>query len=161
MAGEPNPKPRSDSNLDPPADAIPDPTPPSPVPRVVGPGFHGKVHTLVRRVPAGRVTTYGDIAAALGARSVARHVGWALAAYDPALVVEPVPWHRVVNGRGRISFPLTSGSGDRQRRLLQEDGVEVTDDGRIVGFAGRRWGFPPVRPGAAGEDLSGGSQAPG
>ena len=105
--------------------------------RIVGPGFHARVHALLRRVPAGRVTTYGDLAAALGSRSVARHVGWALAALTTD---SEVPWWRVVDGRGRITRP-GSASARRQRRHLAQEGVAVAD-GRVVGFAARRHAFP-------------------
>ena len=50
--------------------------------RIVGPGFHALVYGKVREVPAGKVTTYGDVAGALGSRRVARQVGFALAALD-------------------------------------------------------------------------------
>ena len=67
--------------------------------RIVGPGFHGKVHALVKKVPAGRVTTYGDVAEALGSRSVARQVGFAMAAVGD----DDVPWWRVVAAGGRLA----------------------------------------------------------
>lgn len=107
--------------------------------RIVGPGFHGRVFEVVRRVPAGRVTTYGDVAAALGLRSVARKVGHALA----GLLAEQddVPWHRVVNAEGRLSRPVASGSGAEQRRLLIEEGVEVDGEGRIREFRRLRHSF--------------------
>ena len=97
--------------------------------RVVGPGFHAQVFEVVRRIPSGRVATYGQIAAELGAASVARHVGFALAAAGNAR--EPVPWHRVVNARGEIS---TRSSGDAeldQRDLLADEGVEFKANGHI------------------------------
>ena len=92
--------------------------------RVVTPGFHARVFAVVRRVPRGRVTTYGRVAAVLGSRRVARHVGWALAALPEG---KSVPWHRVINATGRISH------GDprrarRQRVLLEREGVRF--DGR-------------------------------
>ena len=68
---------------------------------VVGEGFHAQVYELVRQVPPGRVTTYGDLGAALGLRSVARQVGWALAALPDDH--DDVPWHRVVNAQGQVS----------------------------------------------------------
>jgi methylated-DNA-protein-cysteine methyltransferase-like protein len=93
--------------------------------RVVTEGFHARVFEVVRRVPAGRVTTYGDVAGALGATSVARHVGWALSAVRDA----DVPWHRVLNARGRIA-----GGPDRealQRSLLEQEGVLFDSQGRV------------------------------
>lgn len=88
--------------------------------RIVGPGFHAQVHELVSSVPVGRVTTYGDVAEALGSRSVARHVGYALAALPEG---SEVPWWRVVAAGGRLS--LASGAAKQARRLRRE-GLTVT-----------------------------------
>ena len=68
--------------------------------RIVGPGFNHKVYDIVRSIPPGTVCTYGQIATVLGSLG-GRRVGWALA----ALVGQEtdVPWHRVINARGRIS----------------------------------------------------------
>lgn len=104
--------------------------------RVVTEGFHGRVYDVVRRVPEGHVTTYGDVAAALGSPRVARHVGWALA----ALKVDDVPWHRVINSRGRISFRGDTARGALQRALLEAEGVDFTEAGRID-LARLRWVF--------------------
>ena len=100
--------------------------------RVVGPGFHADVALVVRRVPAGRVATYGDIAGALGSRRVARHVGFALAAMN----TDDVPWHRIVNGRGRIS--LDGGALAEQALRLIAEGVHVDETGRIATFSSVR-----------------------
>ena len=101
--------------------------------RVVGPGFHERVFVLVERVPAGFVTTYGDLATALGLPSAARHVGYALAALPEHRTFVPwhragVPWHRVVNSRGLLS------AGERQRVLLESEGVRVREGSKIVDF---------------------------
>jgi methylated-DNA-protein-cysteine methyltransferase-like protein len=93
--------------------------------RVVGPGFHRRVYAVVRRVPRGRVTTYGDVAALLGYRGVARHVGWALAALED----EGVPWHRVLNAAGAISGDAARRA--RQRRFLEAEGVRFDARGRV------------------------------
>lgn len=103
------------------------PLPVPPAQRVLRPGFHARVFALVRQVPPGSLTTYGDVARALGAVQVARHVGNALA----ALRDDDVPWQRVVNSRGRISFPPGSSSFARQRAALEAEGVPVEDDGRV------------------------------
>ena len=95
--------------------------------RVLRPGFHERVFALVRQVPPGSLTSYGDVARALGAVQVARHVGNALA----ALRDETVPWQRVVNSRGRISVPPRSPSFERQRAALEAEGVPVDDEGRV------------------------------
>lgn len=106
--------------------------------RIVGPGFHQKVHDLLRTVPAGAVTTYGDLAGALGARSVARHVGYALAALPPG---SDVPWFRVVDGRGQVTRPGTA-QAKKQAALLRREHVAVGRDGRVADFAARRFEFP-------------------
>jgi methylated-DNA-protein-cysteine methyltransferase-like protein len=74
----------------------------------------------VRRIPKGRVSTYGDIAAASGHPGAARQVVWALRAG------EGVPWHRVVGAGGRIR--LTGESGFEQRLRLRSEGVAITGD---------------------------------
>ena len=107
--------------------------------RIVGPGFHARVYEVVRRVPAGSVTTYGDVGAALGSSRVARHVGHALAAL-PARRGD-VPWFRVVSARGAISFAPADPRGREQVRRLSRDGIEVDSLGRIVDFRVRRFRF--------------------
>lgn len=112
--------------------------------RVVSAGFHEQVWEVVRRVPAGHVTTFGDVAGELGLRSVARQVGWALAALPRAL--DDVPWHRVVNARGELSKRKDGQPSDEQVERLAADGVNVTEDGRVEGFRERRYDF--MEPGA-------------
>lgn len=107
--------------------------------RIVGPGFFEKVFEVVKRVPPGHVTTYGDVAAALGMRSVARKVGHALAALPADR--EDVPWHRVINAQGKISRPVESESGARQCARLEADGIEVRSSGRVAEFDLRRFTF--------------------
>ena len=95
------------------------------------------MYETVSRVPPGSVTTYGDVAGALGARSVARHVGFALAAL-PAERAD-VPWHRVVSGRGQVSRRSHGAPSDEQILRLAAEGVEVDVNGRVTEFASRRW----------------------
>jgi len=90
--------------------------------------LYADVHDLVRRIPAGRVATYGDVARLLGRPRVARQVGYALAALDSDT---DVPWHRVVNAQGRISPRGSGGSDELQRLLLEDEGVHFDDDDRI------------------------------
>ncbi len=99
--------------------------------RIVGPGFFEKVYAVVQEVPAGRVTTYGDIAEALGMRSIARKVGHALAGLSHD---RDVPWFRVVNAQGAISRPLDSGHGREQAERLRAEGIEVSSNGKIQDF---------------------------
>lgn len=100
-------------------------------PRVVGPGWHAKVFAMVRRVPAGHVATYGQIATMLGSPRVARHVGFALAGSWRAEETAPVPWHRIVNSRGGISTRDDASPGPDQRSLLEDEGVEFKANGTI------------------------------
>jgi methylated-DNA-protein-cysteine methyltransferase-like protein len=88
-----------------------------------------RIYEAVRRIPPGRVATYGSVAAAAGLRGHARQVGYALAALEDG---NDVPWHRVVNARGAISMR----SGDRtverlQRTLLEAEGIRFDAQGRI------------------------------
>jgi len=103
--------------------------------RIVGPGFHRAVHELVRTVPKGKVTTYGDLAAALGSKNVARHVGWALAALADG---SDVPWWRVIAAGGRL--PRDGAAARRHQTHLRRDGV-VCRDGRVLDFTARRHTF--------------------
>jgi methylated-DNA-protein-cysteine methyltransferase-like protein len=105
----------------------------------VGEGFHAQVWELVQLVPAGSVTTYGDVAAALGLASVARQVGWALAALPADQ--EDVPWQRVVNAQGQISHRGAGAPSSRQAKRLATEGVQVTEKGRVVDFASKRHDF--------------------
>ncbi len=100
--------------------------------RLVGPGFHARVHAVVRTVPPGFVTTYGDIAAALGSPRVARQVGFAMAAVPAG---SDVPWWRVVAAGGRIS--IRGAAATRQCRHLRSEGITVRAT-RVLDFAQRR-----------------------
>lgn len=82
-------------------------------------GFFARVYALVRRVPPGRVVTYGQVAAMLGVPRGARAVGWALRAL-PQGEAARVPWHRVVGTGGRISPRRGPGPEIQRRRLRAE-----------------------------------------
>ncbi len=88
--------------------------------------FQERVEAVVARIPPGRVMTYGDVAAAIGAPRSARQVGWAMARCHPAL-----PWHRVVNARGELSA-IGDDPAHRvaQRAALEAEGV-VFVSGRL------------------------------
>jgi methylated-DNA-protein-cysteine methyltransferase-like protein len=97
-----------------------------------GPDFYRQVYAVVRRIPRGRVTSYGRVARMLGRPNAARAVGYALAALaGKANTNPPIPWHRVINHAGRISTPDTDGGASMQRKLLQVEGVVVGDDLRV------------------------------
>jgi len=80
----------------------------------------------VRRIPRGRVATYGQIAELAGIGGRARQVGYALHAAPDNL-----PWHRVINAKGEISPRSGSDSEELQRLLLEAEGVEFDLQGRI------------------------------
>ncbi|MBI2993263.1 MAG: MGMT family protein [Gammaproteobacteria bacterium] len=89
--------------------------------------LYQRIYDQVRRVPRGRVATYGQIALCAG-RCGARQVGYALAALPDD---SDVPWQRVVNSRGEISRRSSSDGHDHQRWLLEEEGIEFSTAGRI------------------------------
>ncbi len=99
-------------------------------PRIVGPGFYERVYAIVMLVPWGAVTTYGDVATMLGSPRVARQVGWALAALDEQRARE-VPWHRVINAAGRVSFKGDTLRAGLQEAMLREEGLVLSTSGRI------------------------------
>jgi methylated-DNA-protein-cysteine methyltransferase-like protein len=88
---------------------------------------YDRIYAAVRRIPRGRVASYGEVARAAGFPNAARQVGYALHALRDGA---DVPWHRVVNARGEIS-PRASGFELPQRRLLEREGVAFDARGRI------------------------------
>lgn len=85
------------------------------------------MYATVRRIPRGRVATYGQVASLTGGLVSARQVGYALHALPASTTV---PWHRVVNREGRISLPPEGGGIEQQIRLAKE-GVRPGQGGRI------------------------------
>jgi len=91
-------------------------------------GSHNVIYETVRRIPPGRVLTYGDVAALAGLPGHARLVGYALHALPEG---STVPWHRVINARGGISTGRAMPGGELvQRFLLEGEGVEFDARGR-------------------------------
>jgi len=94
-----------------------------------------RIYAVVRRIPRGRVATYGQVAELAGLGGHARQVGYAL----HALSDEPaVPWHRVVNARGQISPRAEPGDDHIQRQLLEREGV-VFDAADRLDLERYRW----------------------
>ncbi len=88
--------------------------------------FYQDVYDIVRKVPKGRVTTYGAIAAYLGAKTGARLVGWAM---NGAHHIKPkVPAHRVVNRLGMLSGKMHFASPTQMEELLAKEAILVKDD---------------------------------
>lgn len=89
--------------------------------------FSHRIIEAIKKIPAGRVATYGQIAMIAGNPRASRLVVWVL---HTASDRENLPWHRVVNRNGKIS--LRRGSGyELQKRLLEEEGITFDIDERI------------------------------
>ena len=90
--------------------------------------FQRQVYALVAEIPRGRVLSYGAVASLLGRPRSARAVGGALSLTPDDL---DLPWWRVISGSGRITTPPIHHTAQIQRALLEDEGVEFTDSGRI------------------------------
>ncbi len=89
------------------------------------PGYNERVFQIVRRIPAGRVMTYGQLAELLGEGYTPRTVGFVMHAAD-----DTVPWQRVINAQGACSTGRVVLPHDLQQRLLMSEGVEFNKRGR-------------------------------
>lgn len=104
------------------------------------------VWQVVQGIPRGHVLTYGEVARLAGMPRAARRVSQAMRRAPRGVVL---PWHRVVNAQGKISFPEDSNGYRRQKDRLQEEGI-VFLDGKIdldrYGYQGALdvllWGEP-------------------
>jgi len=90
--------------------------------------FYHRIYRVVRHIPKGRVATYGIIARLAGRPGAARTVGWALSALPED---NDVPWWRVINAAGRISFSGSDHSAVLQRALLLREGVRFAPGGAV------------------------------
>jgi methylated-DNA-protein-cysteine methyltransferase related protein len=103
-----------------------------------------RVYDIVRQVPRGHVTTYGDVARLVGPGCDARVVGYAMAACP-----DDVPWQRVINSQGKIS--LKGEAAQKQRLRLEAEGIAFDPRGRIdlkrFRWAGPGGEFAPSQPG--------------
>ena len=89
--------------------------------------LYAKFYAVVRKIPRGRVATYGQIARLAGLPRHARHVGYALAACEE----KDVPWQRVINSKGEVSFRGDALFSMKQRGLLEKEGVRFSAKGRV------------------------------
>jgi methylated-DNA-protein-cysteine methyltransferase-like protein len=87
-----------------------------------------RIWQVVRRIPEGRVATYGQVAFVARLPGHARQVGYALNSLPDD---SDVPWHRVINAQGRVSPRAAPGWEDFQRILLLDEGVVFRADGSI------------------------------
>jgi methylated-DNA-protein-cysteine methyltransferase related protein len=94
------------------------------------------IYDVVRSVPKGRVTSYGAVAAAIGAKSGARLVGYAM---NHCEGVKPkVPAHRVVNRNGMLTGKHHFSPPEKMEQLLIKEGIDVKDD-KVVNFSKVFW----------------------
>jgi methylated-DNA-protein-cysteine methyltransferase-like protein len=100
---------------------------------VNSPGYRGRVFEIVRRIPQGRVMTYGQIAGLLGEGYTARTVGFVMHSAD-----DTVPWQRVINAQGACSTGRVILPPDLQQRMLAAEGVQFDARGRCD-LARYRW----------------------
>ncbi len=96
-----------------------------------------RIFALVRACPAGRVTTYGWLAKAVGYPRAARMVGWIMNEGGPG-----VPAQRVINSKGELSGSWAFGPPDQMRMLLEAEGIVFSDEGRVDL---KRYGWDPAR----------------
>ncbi|MFO8054595.1 MAG: MGMT family protein [Bacteroidales bacterium] len=98
--------------------------------------YYTRVYNLVRKIPAGKVCSYGCIAEYLGMRGGGRMVGWAMNLSHHQQ--EYVPAHRVVNKAGLLSGKHHFGHPDLMKQLLENEGIEVIND-QIQDFDKHFW----------------------
>lgn len=98
-------------------------------------GFFEKVYEVCRKIPEGRVTSYGSIAKYLGAAKSARMVGWAM---NSSKKMEDIPAHRVVNRKGLLTGKSHFEGTNAMQQLLEEEGIEVKEL-QIINFEKYFW----------------------
>jgi methylated-DNA-protein-cysteine methyltransferase related protein len=95
-----------------------------------------RIYAQVRKIPCGKVATYGQIASLAGLEGQARQVGYAMAAVPSS---STIPWHRVINAQGRVSMRSEGPGGSIiQQQLLEREGVVFNAGARVV-LARFRW----------------------
>ncbi|PZW43820.1 methylated-DNA-protein-cysteine methyltransferase-like protein [Mesonia algae] len=97
--------------------------------------FYQKVYEVARKIPYGRVTSYGAIAKAIGAAKSARMVGYAM---NGAAAMQDVPAHRVVNRNGLLTGKHHFSGTHLMQQLLESEGVMVEDD-KVQNFKTSFW----------------------
>ena len=90
--------------------------------------FNEKVYLEVKKIPKGKVCTYGDIALRIGSPRASRQVGWALHK-NPYFGI--VPCHRVVFKDGSLTKSFVFGGDKAQRSMLESEGVEFDANGKV------------------------------
>ena len=90
--------------------------------------FSQRVRTLIKNIPFGKVATYGQIARYAGNPRAARQVAWILHSCSQK---DNLPWHRVINSKGKISLP-PGGGYETQKKLLELEGIEFKKNNSIA-----------------------------
>jgi methylated-DNA-protein-cysteine methyltransferase-like protein len=98
--------------------------------------FFSRVYEVVKRIPPGRVTSYGAIAEHLGSAGSSRMVGWALNASHK--VAEEIPAYRVVNRRGLLTGKHHFGGPEIMKQLLESEGITIAHN-QVVDFDNLFW----------------------
>ncbi len=102
--------------------------------------IYEKIYAVVNQIPYGQVATYGQIAELVNLPGKARLVGYALYRVDRH--TSTIPWHRVINAKGKVSFSsLRQGSDHIQHHLLATEGIQFDSQGRI-NLHVYRWSAP-------------------
>lgn len=97
--------------------------------------FFERVYDIARKIPYGKVTSYGAIAKALGAARSARMVGWAMNACHN---IEDVPAHRVVNRKGLLTGKHHFDGTNLMQQLLENEGIKVVEN-QILDMENHFW----------------------
>ena len=87
-----------------------------------------RIYAAVKKIPRGRIATYGQIASIAGLPGQPRQVGYALNALPDS---RSIPWHRVINAKGEISKRSKPGYETLQRVMLEGEGIEFDANGRV------------------------------
>jgi methylated-DNA-protein-cysteine methyltransferase-like protein len=88
-----------------------------------------KIYNVIAKIPLGKVATYGQVADLAGMKGHARLVGYALHHLPHNSLL---PWHRVINSSGKISYAISRYAYDNlQRRLLEAEGILFDQEGQI------------------------------
>lgn len=89
--------------------------------------FNQQVYKVVKQIPKGKVSTYGQVAAIVGSPRAAQAVGWALHQMDnlPPELIRQYPWWRVINSQGLISTTCQEHSYEMQKQLLEKEKITV------------------------------------
>lgn len=95
--------------------------------------FRHKIEVLIAKVPCGRITTYGDLAAMAGHPYASRVVG-GIAHYGST----DLPWHRIVNRFGGLASGYWGGR-EAQKAMLEAENVKVNEAFIVINFKDRRW----------------------